>query len=171
MTHAFHVFRMSTAGADGIDETSSSSSSSGNHRALASRRTRALVIDDSDTARAGVARILRLGGCQVHELPSAIGASRLALRENIELAVVDISMPGLSGDKLIQVFRNNARLKSMVIIIVSGQSAEELASVAQDGLADAVLPKSQIHDDLIPLLQRLMPGRFPSAILPAGTGT
>ncbi len=132
---------------------------SGAHR-LQADKVRALVIDDSDTARASAAALLRLAGCEVHELPSAIGASRLAMRERIDVAVVDISMPGLSGDKLIQLFRNNLRLQDLVIVVVSGRSTEELASISSSGLANGVLPKSCIRDELLPLLRRLLPGRL-----------
>ncbi len=167
MKHTSNVFRVGAPRNNGTEP--GGGTPHGNAQGRVSRKVRALVIDDSDTARARTASLLRLAGCHVHELPSAIGASRLALREDIEVAMVDIGMPGLSGDKLIQVFKSNSRLCKMIVVVVSGRSEEELAVLAKGGLPDAVLPKSRINDELIPLLHRLLPDRFPFVLTPAGT--
>lgn len=120
------------------------------------RTSKALVIDDSDTARVRIATVLRRAGYTVFELPSAIGATRMALREQVDVAIVDISMPGLSGDKLVGVLRCNARLDSMAIIVVSGHAEEHLSEMASNPHVDAVLSKSKIQTDLLPLVQRAL---------------
>jgi CheY-like chemotaxis protein len=122
-------------------------------------RRRALVIDDSDSARAALVAVLEAGGYEVTELPSAIGASRVAMQRQIDVAVVDMSMPGLSGDKLVKVFRDNPRLSRTVIVVVSGRSADELAEVARTTAVDGVLPKGEIRHELVPLLARLLAAR------------
>jgi CheY-like chemotaxis protein len=120
---------------------------------------RALVIDDSDSARLAIASVLRAGGCLVWDLPSAIGASRVAMQNRIDVAVVDMSMPGLSGDKLVKVFRDNPRLEGVVIVVVSGCDAAELADVERTTAVDAVLAKRDLDAFLLPLLARLLAAR------------
>src|SRR5690242_9871422 len=83
-------------------------------------KIRVLVIDDSDAARAAVNAVLAPAGYEVHQLPSAIGATRTILRNGIDAVILDISMPGLSGDRLIELLRSNPRFNDLVIVVVSG---------------------------------------------------
>ncbi len=119
-----------------------------------------LVIDDSDLARAHVRRLLERTGMEVFEQPSAIGATRNILQNGIDAAVIDVSMPGLSGDKLVSVLRKNPRLRQLVVVIISGKSWEELEEVAGHAGADALLTKDRVEHDLPDLLRKLRGARF-----------
>lgn len=119
-------------------------------------RHRVLIIDDSDTARATIANTLLDAGYQVFEISSAIGATRTILRNHIEAVVVDVSMPGLSGDMLIKVLRKNVRFVDLTIIVVSGTEQQGLDAIRQSGEADGVLSKAQIPTELVQLLGRLL---------------
>jgi len=116
-------------------------------------RVNVLVIDDSESARAGISAVLVNAGFPVFELPSAIGASRTILRNNIGAVVVDVSMPGLSGDKLVTVLRKNGALSTLAIIVVSSDAAQ-LALIANDPGIDAVIPKSAIATELVAAIER-----------------
>jgi len=119
---------------------------------------RVLVIDDSDIARAAIVGILTDGNFVVFEQPSAIGATRAIREHAIRAVVVDISMPGLSGDKLLGVLRKNQRLDGLVIVIVSARSSSELATMNELRDADAVMPKADLATDLVRTLTRLLRG-------------
>ena len=86
------------------------------------RTDRVLVIDDFEVARIQLRRLLEAAGFYVVEQPSAIGATRTILVEKIEAVVVDVTMPGLSGDRLVELLRRNPRLQGLVIVIVSARS-------------------------------------------------
>ena len=118
--------------------------------------TNVLIIDDSEAARAAIASTLRVGGFGVFELSSAIGATRTILRNNIKVAIVDLSMPGLSGDKLVGLLRSNPRLANLTVIVVSGQRGDDLAKIAKECDVDGVLCKRDINVRLIPLLDSLL---------------
>lgn len=120
------------------------------------RKRCVLVIDDSDTARATMVNAIVGMGYRVVELPSAIGATREILRNDACALIVDVSMPALSGDKLVSVLRANARLKGLVIVMVSGNERGELERVGGCIGVDAVLPKGAIQAQLGPLLARLL---------------
>ncbi len=119
-------------------------------------RPKVLIIDDSDTARAAIARTLSDAGYQVFEIASAIGATRTIMRNQIEIVVVDISMPGLSGDMLIKVLRKNLRVQDLTIVVVSGTEQEGLEAIRRTGEADAVLSKAQVPTDLVTVIGRLV---------------
>lgn len=118
--------------------------------------TSVLIIDDSPAARTAITATLRLAGYAVFELSSAIGATRMILRNNIAAVIVDLGMPGLSGDKLVGLLRSNPRLTQLVVIVVSGQSGEDLQRIERECPVDAVLPKRDVNSRLVHLLQSLL---------------
>jgi DNA-binding response OmpR family regulator len=118
--------------------------------------TKVLIIDDSDTARAAIADVLTASGYHVFQLASAIGASRTIMRNQIRAVIVDVGMPGLPGDKLVRVLRNNIRTMQLVIIVISGATSTDLEGIRAEGAADAVLTKANVCMELGPLLARLL---------------
>jgi CheY-like chemotaxis protein len=116
---------------------------------------RTLVIDDDEIARELVVSTLRDAGYETFELASPIGATQVISREKIEIVVLDIMMPGLSGDKLAKMLRANPRLGLLGIVLVSSCSPEQLAQVAESVRADAVVRKSEIRQKLLPMMMRV----------------
>lgn len=116
---------------------------------------RVLVIDDSTDSRKRTVALLGEAGYLPFEQPSAIGATRALLNMSIPAVVIDLGMPGLSGEKLIAVLRKNPRLDGLAIVVVTG---EDDARHMHDGLrdADAIVLREQLANRLIPTLQRLL---------------
>ncbi len=114
-----------------------------------------LVIDDSELARAQIRKVLTDAGIEVFEQPSAIGATHNILHHHIDAVLVDITMPGLSGDKLVGILRQNPRLQGLLVILVSAKSPQELRAIADHSGADALMPKEQVATELVPLLHEL----------------
>jgi CheY-like chemotaxis protein len=119
-------------------------------------RLRVMIIDDSEIVRCTLRDKLEGAGYEVVELSSAIGASREILRRKVQVVLLDVSMPGLSGDRFVSVLRNTPRLEELAIVIVSGETEARLAELRRNTAADGVLSKSQIESDLLPLLTRLL---------------
>jgi CheY-like chemotaxis protein len=117
---------------------------------------RVLVIDDTELSRLAVVEVLAMAGYQVMQLASAIGATRVILQHKVQAAIVDVAMPGLSGDKLITLLRDNPRLQGLKIIVMSARSQVELEAIRAATGADAALDKSQLATELEPLLERLL---------------
>jgi CheY-like chemotaxis protein len=127
---------------------------------------RVLVIEDDEIARELVVSLLRDGGYETFELSSPIGATQIISRERIEMVVLDIMMPGLSGDKLAKMLRANPRFGRIGIVLVSSCTLAELEEVAKSVRADAVVLKPEIRTRLLPTLMRVrasfpreLPGR------------
>ena len=122
----------------------------------ASARDRVLVIDDSADSRKRTAALLGAAGYFVFEQPSAIGATRMLLSFSISAVVIDLGMPGLSGEKLIALLRKNPRLDGLVIVVVA--NAEDSRQTMHQGLrdADAVVLREQVDPRLVATLERLL---------------
>ena len=117
---------------------------------------RVLVIDDQEIARKLMARLLTSAGFQVYAQPSAIGATRVMIRNNISVVVIDVHMPALQGDKLVQLFRENPRFTDVGLILVSGTSdGDNLEALGKASGADAVVPKHAIETSLVREVTRL----------------
>lgn len=86
-----------------------------------------LVVDDSAVMRAMIIRILKMTGIPLGDILEAEdGAEALEyLDENwVDLALVDINMPVMNGEELIDRVRDNPELRDLAIIVVSTESSE-----------------------------------------------
>lgn len=113
-----------------------------------SANPRVLVIDDDEIVREVMCDLLRARGCQVFDSGSPIGVTRTIGEQDVDVVVLDVMMPGLTGDKLAKLLRDNPRMPKLSIILVSGADSTNLEKMAQDVRADAVVPKSDIHREL-----------------------
>jgi DNA-binding NarL/FixJ family response regulator len=115
-----------------------------------------LVIDDHELNRTTIVRLLRTSGLKVISTDSAIGATRLVLRSGVSVVVADLNMPAMQGSSLLQVFRRNARLSDIAVVLLSGVSADELVAAASAVGADAAISKLEMAATLVPAVRRLL---------------
>jgi PleD family two-component response regulator len=107
-----------------------------------------LVIDDDDVGRALLCEALRDVSKRTIELSAPIGATRVVARENVDVVVLDVEMPNLRGDMLAKLFRGNARIAHVGVILVSGCSTEELEDLGEKCGADEVVSKRFVRTSL-----------------------
>jgi DNA-binding response OmpR family regulator len=112
-------------------------------------KLRVLVIDDDDLAREFLCTVLRRGGCAVSDLPSTIGATNKITRDDIQVVVLDVMMPGIRGDKLASLLRKNDNLAQLGVVLVSSAPRSELESLTLDMSVDAVIGKDEARTKLV----------------------
>lgn len=86
-----------------------------------------LVVDDSAVMRSVIIKTLRLSGLQIGEVHQAgNGAEALKiLSENwIDLALVDLNMPVMNGEEMIEKVRQDPETSDLNIIVVSTEGSE-----------------------------------------------
>lgn len=117
---------------------------------------RILVIADSEGMREHLVELLSPEGFVVFGQPSAIGATR-SIRENgIRAVIVDVGVPGIRGEKLVSVMRENPRLDGLVIVVVTGDANDQAFDAAGLESVNAILDRSGLEFRLVPLLRRLL---------------
>jgi two-component system chemotaxis response regulator CheY len=88
---------------------------------------RVLVVDDSTVMRRLIRRTLDLTGLQLGHVEEA-GNGAIALtalgKAEFDLALVDINMPVMDGEELIDRMRADDRLKDVPVLVVSTESGE-----------------------------------------------
>jgi len=85
-----------------------------------------------------------------------VDALKKLTTERVDLVITDINMPMMDGLKLIALIRGNARTKTLPIIIVTTEGAEE---DRQRGLAlgaDAYIPKPIQPSELLKKVASLL---------------
>ncbi len=85
-----------------------------------------LVVDDSSVMRSMIIRILHLSGLPLGEIHEAgNGREALAVLEKnwIDLALVDLNMPVMSGEELIDRVRADPANKNLAILVVSTETS------------------------------------------------
>jgi two-component system, chemotaxis family, chemotaxis protein CheY len=87
-----------------------------------------LVVDDSAVMRAMIIRILRLTGLslgEVYEAPNGREGLKVLDEKWVDLALVDINMPVMNGEEMIDSVRSSQSTADLPIIVVSTESNVE----------------------------------------------
>ncbi|NOY90542.1 MAG: response regulator [Deltaproteobacteria bacterium] len=125
-------------------------------------RGRALVVDDQDMVARVAKRMLERLGFEV--VVASDGESALVETESrdFELALIDLSMPGMPGDTLAIELRR--RFPKLPIVLSSGFSdAADLPDEARTCI-DAVLPKPYGYADIVGVVERAVTSNETSSV-------
>ena len=127
---------------------------------------RVLIVDDHETNRLLVSTLLQSWGCRCAEAadgPAALAAMRQAAQEGLafETALVDMHMPGMSGEELGRSIKQNAEIAATRLILMTsfGQRGDG-ARMAQAGFSGYLikpLRQTQLHECLALVMGRAAP--------------
>jgi DNA-binding NtrC family response regulator len=96
---------------------------------------RILIIEDDGTFRSFLKTILRGEGYEVREAESGEKAAELLRRENFDLVVSDLKMPGISGLDLYRQLQSENPAPPFILLTAFG-TIEEAVSAMKEGVAD-----------------------------------
>jgi two-component system chemotaxis response regulator CheY len=89
-------------------------------------RHRILIVEDSPTMRQLLVFALkRLKDVEIVEAQDGMDGLRKVSSDHFDLALIDINMPVMDGLKLISLIRGEDNLKSMPIIVITTEGANE----------------------------------------------
>jgi DNA-binding response OmpR family regulator len=92
-----------------------------------------LVVDDDAGFRSALCHLLRASGFQPVELETPRDALKIVAEINPDLILLDLHMPGVNGDKLLQKIRDCGL--DVPVIIISGQvEIEHLNTLRSHGV-------------------------------------
>jgi CheY-like chemotaxis protein len=116
---------------------------------------RALVVDDSRSARAFLTRELERHELSVDGVESAEQAIDYLTRLRPDVIFMDHLMPGMDGFQAVQAIKNNPRTATIPIMMYTSQEGELYLSQARALGAIGVLPKQIKHADVAEALEQL----------------
>src|ERR1700689_5677782 len=116
---------------------------------------RALVVDDSRSARAFLTRILERDELAVDGVESAEQAIEYLTHQRPDVIFMDHLMPGMDGFQAVQAIKNNPLTATIPIMMYTSQEGELYLSQARALGAMGVLPKQIKHADVSKVLEQL----------------
>jgi len=116
-----------------------------------------LVVEDSPTMRQLIVFALkRLKDVSVTEASDGVDGLKKLSNNKFDLMIADINMPIMDGLKLVSLVRQDAKYKSMPIIIVTTEGAEEDKKRGLTLGANAYLTKPVQTTQLISTVKELL---------------
>jgi CheY-like chemotaxis protein len=116
---------------------------------------RALVVDDSKSARAFLSRILERHEIAVDAADSAEAAIDYLTRNRPDVIFMDHMMPGMDGFQAVQSIKNNPRTAAIPILMYTSQEGDLYLGQARALGAEGVLPKQIKQADVTKMLFQL----------------
>ncbi|HEY0943456.1 MAG TPA: response regulator [Steroidobacter sp.] len=122
---------------------------------------RALIVDDSRSARVILSRMLEGYGLEVDSSESAEAALEFLRQARPDVIFMDHLMPGMDGFQAIQAIKGNPDTATIPVVMYTSQEGELYVSQARALGAVGVLPKTVKHADVSRVLYqlRLLPER------------
>jgi CheY-like chemotaxis protein len=114
-----------------------------------------LVVDDSKSARAFLARILERHEISVDAAESAEAAIDYLTRNRPDVIFMDHMMPGMDGFQAVQSIKNNPRTAAIPILMYTSQEGDLYLGQARALGAEGVLPKQIKQADVTKMLYQL----------------
>ena len=108
-----------------------------------------LTVDDSKVVRIMVKRALKSYDCVIIEASNGEEGLAAAGRENPDLIMLDVTMPVMSGLEMLAQLRANEALKSIPVVMLTAESAQENIAHADSLGISGYIPKPFKEDNLI----------------------
>jgi signal transduction histidine kinase/CheY-like chemotaxis protein len=116
---------------------------------------RILIAEDNADFREGLKQLLTLKGHEVYEAADGPGAVEAMLREDPEVAFVDIGLPGLDGYEVARQVRSRHGGPDIVLIALTGYGLEEDRQRVREAGFDFHLVKPATPEQLDEVLSKI----------------
>jgi two-component system, chemotaxis family, chemotaxis protein CheY len=86
-----------------------------------------MIVDDSETMRAAIKKVIRMSGVPVGDFyEAAHGREALDLLEGawVDVILSDINMPEMNGMELLQILKNNEVFANIPVIFITTETSE-----------------------------------------------
>ena len=104
-------------------------------------RQRILIIDDDHAHLTSTRGLLEAEGYEVHTHDQPFGSTNAIVAFDPHLVLLDVNMPGLSGDRLADVYRANARTRNVRVVLYSSNDEDLLRTSARRLQLHGYIPK------------------------------
>lgn len=115
-----------------------------------------MLIDDDQTTLGVLSALFRAKGFRVASRSESLGTTADLLKDMPSVIVLDINMPGLSGDRLAQVLRTHPATKELPIVLYSGAKVDVLELATRRAPPARYVHKSRGPQRLVREVQRFL---------------
>lgn len=115
-----------------------------------------LILDDEELHAKALVCLLKTRGYAVVTTGDPLGFVELLGREKPDLALVDVKMPALSGDSLVQFVKSQPGVHRCPLVLWSSIDPEELQRLVKSSGADGYIHKLARLDELYEEVRRYL---------------
>ncbi len=119
------------------------------------RRRRALVVDDSLSARRSLAQFVADAGFEVHEARDGLEAVGVLDKTPMDMLLVDMEMPRMNGLELTSHVRNREGFQNVPIVMITSRSTSKHKAEAEAVGVSVYLTKPFSETELMNHLEML----------------
>ncbi len=131
-----------------------------------------LVVDDSVTVREMLTLTLKRHGYRVEQAGTGADAlTRLRAGLPCQLVLCDVEMPTMGGLELLERLRDEGRLATLPVALLTSRSSERHRQIAHQMGAWAYFTKPFLEEPLMEALKRLLAGQRLPILLESGEGS
>jgi len=128
-----------------------------------STRKRILAVDDDPTAVAALRQILSQRGYDVTTTASGEEAAALLAEQTFDLAILDVSLPGISGYDLCRQIRKDGRTQDLPVIFLTAKALLLDQAEGEDAGSDLYLVKPVLATKLLNMVGMFLSDDAPLA--------
>jgi len=118
------------------------------------RKKKLVLLDDSDLIRDLIRETFEQRGYEVVATDTPFGFSNMLRREKPDVALLDVTMPTLRGDKLAEIAVQHG--VTCPIVLFSDRPAAELDALAKAAKAAGYIRKTDDMDEVVRSVERFL---------------
>jgi DNA-binding response OmpR family regulator len=120
------------------------------------QKPRILLIDDDPNLLGSVRRLLTAAGLEVVTSETPLRLPQIAQREKIDLVLLDIEMPALTGEHVLEMTALFEFLREIPIVLHSARSEEDLQALVERSNAVGYIKKTGNPMSLVAQVRRFL---------------
>ncbi len=120
------------------------------------QRRKVLFIEGNEPYRKTLAKRLEGAGFDVVTARDGLEGLKAVRKENPDLVILDILLPGLDGHKICRMIKFDKKLGHIPVIVLTSRDLDEVADLAKQVKADAFCIKTTRAPVLIDIIHKLI---------------
>lgn len=119
---------------------------------------RILIVDDNGTTIRLLRRLLEAHGYEVLSTESPFAFGQLVASQKPDLALVDVNLPAITGDKLIQIMQAHDSACCCPMVLHSAESPEKVRAMVERCGASGYIPKGLEASEFLEAIEQYLNG-------------
>ncbi len=120
-------------------------------------KPRILIIDDDLTVVKLAGAILTTNGYDVISSTDAPRGLEMAMKEKIDLIVLDVMLPVINGFNICRLLKSQEKYKLIPIVLLTSRSEDEDRKIGREVGADAYIAKPLNRENFLNIIKELLP--------------
>jgi len=122
----------------------------------ASSAKRIVIIENNPVFRRALKTRLEAGGFRIFDTENGLEGLNTVRRENPDLVILDIMLPGLDGHKVCRMIKFDRKLSRIPVIVLTSRDLDQVATLAKQCGADAFILKTTRAPILLEVIRKLL---------------